>query len=43
MVTTKRLTIWSPKTGYYTVSKCIKYLTKSYSLLRKLRKPGELS
>ena len=25
----KWLTIWAPKAGYYTVLKCMKYLTKS--------------
>ena len=39
--TIKSLTIWSPKAGYYTVSKCIKYPTKSYSLSRRPCKPGE--
>ena len=40
-LTTKRLMIWSPKAGYNTVSKCIKYPTKSYSLSSRPRKPGE--
>ena len=39
--TTKWPTIWSSKAGYYTVSKCRKCPTKSYSLSRILCKPGE--
>ena len=39
--TTKKLTIWSPKAGYYSVSKRIKYPKKSYRLSKRPWKPRE--
>ena len=37
----KKYTIWSSKAGYYTISKCIKYPTKSHTLSIRPWKSGD--
>ena len=39
--TAKKITIWFPKAGYYTVSKCIKYTIKFFCLSRRPSKRVE--